>query len=123
MELEAGAHGPRTSEVRITDPVTGGQKGQKPERFDLIPWDALEEVARVYGIGAKKYEDHNWLKGYRWSLSFGAMMRHAALAIIGEDRDKESGCLHWAHACWHCLTLITYTLRGLGTDDRIKVRT
>lgn len=106
------------SEVCITDPVTGAQKGQKQERFDLLPWDALEEVARVYGFGATKYEDWNWLKGYRWSLSFGALVRHVARAILGEDRDPESGCLHLAHAAWHCLTLITFLMRGLGMDDR-----
>jgi len=42
-------------ELRMTDPVTGAQKGSKPERYDLIPADAMDEVARVYGEGAKKY--------------------------------------------------------------------
>ncbi len=108
------------TEVRITDPNTGGQKGMKPERFDLFPFDALEEVARVYGMGAAKYADDNWLKGYRWRLSLGALLRHVARFALGEDRDKESGCLHLAHAAWHCLTLLTFTLRKLGTDDRAK---
>lgn len=108
------------TEVRVTDPVTGGQKGIKPERFDLFPFDALEEVARVYGYGASKYADDNWLKGYRWRLSMGALLRHVARFALGEDRDPETGCLHLAHAAWHCLTLITFTLRGLGTDDRSK---
>ena len=110
-----------TGEVRITDAKTGGQKGQKPERFDLIPFDALEELARVYGIGASKYEDDNWLRGYRWRLSLGALMRHVARFMLGEDRDPETGCLHLAHAAWHCLTVITFFMRGLGTDDRAKV--
>jgi len=109
------------TETRITDPVTGGQKGIKPERFDLIPFDALEELARVYGVGARKYEDDNWLRGYRWRLSAGALLRHVARWMIGEDRDAETGCHHLAHAAWHCLTLLTFHLRGLGTDDRAKV--
>lgn len=107
-------------EVRITDPKTGGQKGQKLERFDLMPFDALEEVARCYGYGATKYADDNWLKGYSWRLSAGALLRHIARWMLGEDIDKESGCHHLAHACWHCLTLLTFTKRGLGTDDRAK---
>ncbi len=106
------------TEQRIVDPVTGGEKGQKEERFDLFPFDALEEVARVYGKGAQKYSDDNWLRGYAWRLSAGALLRHVSRFMCGEDRDPETGCLHLAHAAWHCLTLITFNLRGLGTDDR-----
>ena len=106
------------SEERITDPDTGAQKGQKLERFDLIPFDALEELARVYGVGAKKYSDDNWLGGYRWRLSLGALLRHVSRFMLGEDRDPETGCLHLAHACWHTMTLMTFHMRKLGTDDR-----
>lgn len=113
-------HQLHTGEVRVIDPETGGQKGQKPERFDLMPFDALEEVARVYGKGAEKYEDDNWLRGYRWRLSLGALLRHVARFMVGEDRDPETGCMHLAHAAWHCLTLITFYKRGLGKDDRAK---
>lgn len=44
-------------EVRVTDPETGGQKGQKPARFDLIP-PAIWEVAELYGKGAAKYTEY-----------------------------------------------------------------
>ena len=44
-------------EVRVTDPETGGQKGQKPARFDLIP-PAIWEVAELYGKGAAKYAEY-----------------------------------------------------------------
>lgn len=112
-----------SEEIRVTDPTTGGQKGQKLERFDLFPFDALEELARVYGIGAKKYADDNWLKGYRWRLSAGALLRHVARFMLGEDIDPETGCLHLAHAAWHCLTLIVFYKRRLGTDDRAVLQT
>jgi hypothetical protein len=108
-------------EERITDPVTGAQKGRKEERFDLFPFDALEEIARVFGMGARKYADDNWLKGYSWRLSSGALLRHISKWSQGEDRDPESGRLHMAHAAWHCIALIVFELRGLGTDDRAKV--
>lgn len=109
------------AEVRITDPVTGGMKGRKPERFELLPWDAVAEVTRVYAFGASKYEADNYLKGYSWRLSAGALFRHIALWMCGQDYDGESGLHHLAHACWHTLTLLTFHLRGLGTDDRAKV--
>jgi len=107
------------SEIRVTDPKTGGQKGVKPERFDLIPMEALAEVARVFGFGATKYAQHNYLKGYSWNLSLGAMQRHIACWQQGEDTDPESSCNHLAHAAWHCLALIMFQKHGLGTDDRV----
>lgn len=104
-------------EVRITDPSTGGQKGSKLARFDLIPQDALWEVAEVYGRGAQKYADRNWEKGYKWGLSVAAMLRHLSLRLRGEVYDQETGARHMAQVVWHGLALLTFELRGLGTDD------
>jgi hypothetical protein len=118
VEWEAPNRAPADGEVRITDPKTGGQKGRKPERYDLIPWAAMDPVARVYAMGAEKYEDHNYLKGYAWSLSLGAMLRHITQWARGEDLDDESGETHLAHVAWHALALIMFELHGLGTDDR-----
>ncbi len=106
-----------TNEVRVTD-ATGGQKGSKPERLDLIPVGALNALARVYGMGADKYTDHNYLLGYRWGLSYAAMQRHLTQFWSGEEADEESGESHLMHAAWHCFTLFTYQQFDLGTDDR-----
>jgi len=107
--------------VTMTDPQTGGRKGSKLARFDLIPPDALWELAEVYGRGADKYEDRNWEKGYKWSLNVAALQRHLNLWLMGEDEDLETGCLHMAQVAWHAFTLLTFSMRELGTDDvRIK---
>jgi len=98
------------AEVIETDPETGGQKGRKPEAYSLIPVEALAEVARVYGYGAKKYAPNNWRKGYRWSLSIDALLRHIAEFQKGEDIDPESGLHHLAHATFHLFTLMTYSM-------------
>ena len=105
-------------ETRITDPLTGGQKGQKPQAYDLIPPDALDALASVYGWGAGKYADRNWERGYRWGLSFAALMRHAWAFWQGEELDQESGLPHMAHAAWHCFVLLSFAARGIGTDSR-----
>jgi hypothetical protein len=105
-------------EVRVVDKKSGGQKGMKVAAYDLIPWDALEEVAKVYGWGATKYDDRNWERGYKWGLSYAAMMRHMAAFWRGEDYDPESGLRHVAHAVWHGLTLLSFAMRGIGTDSR-----
>lgn len=97
------------NEVRTTS-STGGEKGVKPEAFALIPWDAMDEVARVYNEGAKKYAAHNWRRGYEWSKSFSAACRHLFAFWRGEDRDPELGTLHLANAAFHILGLITFSL-------------
>lgn len=111
--LELGLAG----EKRIVDPATGGAKGQKDARYDLMPFAALREIALVYGMGARKYDDDNWRKGYAWRLSLGAMMRHIDQFAVGEIYDEESGLHHLAHAAWHCLCLITFQQFDLGTND------
>lgn len=115
-----GCHAIPAQEVRIKDPLTGGEKGQKPERFSLIPAKALAEVARVYGYGAKKYADHNWRKGYKWSLSLDALGRHINAFQQGIDLDSESGIHHLAHAIFHCMALIEWKEIHPEMDDRIK---
>lgn len=109
------------SETRVTDPITGAQKGTKDERYDLIPWGwATDEIARVYAFGAIKYADHNWRKGYKWSLSMAALMRHIVKWASGETLDPESGLHHLAHAGFHILSLLTYHVEHPWNDDRYK---
>ena len=105
-------------ETRITDETTGGEKGRKLYRYDLIPGDALHELALHYGLGSTKYEDRNWERGYPWSLSFGALQRHAWAFWRGEDIDPEVGTSHATAAAWHALNLEAFRLRGIGKDDR-----
>lgn len=105
-------------EERVTS-KTGGQKGRKPARMDLVPPGPLLELSKVYGFGATKYDDHNYIKGYPWSLSYGALLRHMMAWSSGEDVDPESGRLHLAHAAWHCFCLMLFYQEELGEDDRV----
>ncbi|QFG09148.1 hypothetical protein PBI_SPORTO_40 [Arthrobacter phage Sporto] len=105
------------NEIRTTSP-TGGQKGVKPERHSLIPVEALSSIARLYGFGAKKYDAHNWRKGYDWSKSYDAMNRHMALFWSGEDIDPETGEPHMAAVAFHAMTLIVFMQEQPEFDDR-----
>lgn len=100
------------------DPTTGGEKGSKLARFDLLPYDALWQVAEQYGRGAEKYASRNWEKGYDWGLAHAALQRHLAQFWNGEDVDEETGGLHLAAVAWHALALLTFQIRGIGTDTR-----
>jgi hypothetical protein len=105
------------NEIRTVSP-TGGEKGVKPERFDLLPVEALSSIARLYGVGAQKYASHNWRRGYDWSKSYAAMMRHANLFWSGEDIDPETGEPHMAAVAFHAMTLIVFMQEQREFDDR-----
>lgn len=106
--------------VRIVDPKTGGEKEQKQAQLGAVDPRALMEVAKVAGFGTRKYARFNFAKGYDWSLSYDALQRHLHAWADRQETDEESGLSHLAHAAWHCLALLTFTLRGRGTDDRIE---
>lgn len=108
-------------EVRVVNPKTGGAKGRKPQRLDLVPWEPINRISEVYAFGASKYDDHNWRKGYEWSLSFAALMRHMGAFWEGEDVDPESGLPHVAHAGFHVLTLLAFMEEHGNLDDRPNV--
>jgi dATP/dGTP diphosphohydrolase len=116
-EFEAGriAH---AVEVRHTNEVTGGQKGMKPERFSLIPAAPMREVARVYGHGAEKYEPDNWRKGYEWTIALDALERHLNAFKGRQDIDPDSKLHHLAHAVFHCLSLMEWSVTHPELDDR-----
>lgn len=106
---------------------TGGRKGQKLERFDLIPPRVLAHVARQYGRGAYKYDDHNWRKGYPWSLSYAAAMRHLNAFWNGQDYDEEDPFWgeqgmtmphHLDAAIFHLMTLREFGYDHREYDDR-----
>lgn len=86
--------------------------------WHLFPFDAAEEVVRVYEFGAQKYYAHGWRDGFHWSRIFAAVCRHLFAWFRGEDRDEESGLPHLAHAGWGILCLLDMQRRGVGRDDR-----
>jgi len=108
-----------TNEVRTTS-ATGGAKGVKPAQFDLLPWGALTEVAEHYAKGAEKYEKHNMRKGYEWSKSFSAAMRHLTQFWQGEDIDEETGSKHLAAVVFHALTMMEFMETHREYDDRYR---
>ena len=108
----------RSEETRIINEVTGGEKGQKIERYDLIPVEELAEVAKVYGEGAKKYAERNWSRGYDWGLSYASLNRHLNQFWAGESIDEESGCHHLASVVFHAFALMYFEKHYPELDSR-----
>jgi hypothetical protein len=118
----------KDGEVRVTS-SSGGEKGKKPQRFELIPARPLWLLAELYGKGALKYEDRNWERGYPWSLSYGAANRHMNLFWQGEDYDahkddcpedcnQHTGLPHLICAVFHMFGLTEFMETKNEFDDR-----
>lgn len=90
---------------------------EKPST-DLLPTEALIEVSKVLGYGARKYEPENWRKGFIWSRLYAAALRHMFAWKEGQDLDDETSLNHIAHAICCLMFLLTSQLLGIGTDDR-----
>ena len=99
---------------------TGGEKGVKLERFDLIPVRPLADLARRYGVGAEKYEERNWERGYEWSKSYAALQRHLNTFWSGEDEDPETPGSHLSAAAFHIFALMEFVEKHPEFDDRPK---
>ena len=87
-------------------------------RFDLIPWQAVGDIADVLGYGARKYSSNNWCRVTEWRRYFAAHCIHLFAWWRGEDNDSETGYYHLAHAGCCLLFLMEYQRYGWGTDDR-----
>lgn len=129
-----------------TTSSTGGQKGVKLERHDLIPQGPLQELAVHFGRGARKYDEHQWRQGYEWSKSYGALVRHLAAFWSGLDFDicsnepenckhedaegnpfttgvpdtcyNHTGSHHMVCVAWHSFVLLEYKDIHPQHDDR-----
>jgi hypothetical protein len=83
--------------------------GKRPIRYDLIPREALERVARTYGEGAIKYGDSNWKSGFPASDLANRVMNHMMLWLSNDQTvDEKTGEVedHLAHAAWNLFAIM-----------------
>lgn len=98
---------------------TAARFSQGKVRYDLIPAFPIDELAKVYTYGSKKYDDDNWRKGLRWRKDVvGPIFRHLWKWLRGEILDEESGCTHLSMVLWNICALMEYERCSVGIDDR-----
>tara|TARA_R110001592_G_scaffold166301_1_gene401239 strand:+ start:913 stop:1224 length:312 start_codon:yes stop_codon:yes gene_type:complete len=101
----------------MKEPVKHDQ--DKP-RIDLIPPQAIIDIAEVLTYGAGKYDSHNWRDngGLDYSRLYAAAQRHLLSFWDGQSLDKETGMSHLAHAACCIVFLMSYEAEDNGKDDR-----
>lgn len=96
-------------------------KERKECELGWLEPNALWQLGNVAGFGAKKYTPWSYLKSNsNYSTYYHAAQRHMMQFWDCQDNDEESGYSHLAHAAWNLLALLSYTILGLGVDDRPK---
>ena len=87
-------------------------------RYDLIPPEFMDGIAKMYGMGALKYGEGNWEKGGGLSYMrlFAAMMRHAWAFIRGETFDPADGQHHMLSVAWGAIAIFTFDHRIAAAD-------
>jgi len=74
--------------------------------YDLLPFDAVDEIAGVMSYGCEKYGPGGWRRVQKHRY-FAAAMRHLSAAQRGLEYDDESGLRHLAHAAANLLFLLS----------------
>ena len=81
------------------------EKKDKQERFDLIPAEPLARLAKIYGLGAQKYDDNNWKNGNKWSACLNSLERHLNKWKSGKNNED-----HLAMIAWRAFALMYYEI-------------
>ena len=80
--------------------------------YHLIPAECIEQLARVYTFGAKKYGEYNWLKLDQPMIRYcDALERHLIEWKKGNKEDNETGINHLAHVAWNAFALLWFDLK------------
>jgi hypothetical protein len=80
-----------------TGAVRDGATGKG--RFDLLPFDAIQELARVFEIGCQKYGHNNWAHGIPVYRFIDSAMRHLSKAASGLVDEPHLPMAMWNIAC------------------------
>lgn len=101
--------------------MTNHKRDEGKLRYNQLPVQALEELAKVFHFGAEKYGDRTYLKVDNFHDRYlSAAMRHLQAYRMCEKLDSESGLHHTAHAA-ACLMIILEAdlLEGRATKEKL----
>lgn len=83
-------------------------------RYDLLSPIALEKLAKVAALGAKKYGEANWLKGIPIRNLINHAINHLFKFLRRDDSED-----HLAHSLWNIHAAIHIMHYRPDLDDRI----
>jgi hypothetical protein len=70
-------------------------------RYDLVPPEGIEAVAKAMYVGSINHGDHNWKKGLKHSVYINHALRHINLYMQGKSEED-----HIGHALANLMMLV-----------------
>lgn len=105
--------------------LSGTKKDEGKARWDLLPLEVVDAVARILTRGAQKYAARNWEKGIAYGRVFAGVMRHLTewwiCKLFGRDgiNHTDGPESHIDHAITGLMFLSAYEKRNMTAfDDR-----
>lgn len=97
-----------------TDFATGAMRdlSEGKGRYDLLPFIAVERLAKHYENGARKYKDRNWEQGIPLRSYLDSALRHLSKWAQGSDDED-----HLAAVLWNVAGLI-WTIDKIEKGER-----
>ena len=74
-------------------------------RYDLLPFEAIDEVVKVLNYGVKRYGANTW-QNVESERYVAALLRHISAWRQGEKNDEESGLPHLSHILCNAMFLV-----------------
>lgn len=108
----------KAADLAYENPLVGTKYDSNKAPMDLIPYESLEEIAKVLGQGEKKYGTANWANGIEMRRLLAAAMRHIGQFNDGEDYDEETKTLHIANAATNLIFAIWMYKNRPDMDNR-----
>jgi hypothetical protein len=99
---------------KLPMPIFDMPINEKP-RYDLVPWDAMEEAVKVITTGQKKHPNDEW-KSLSAGTHLACAFRHLVARARGEIIDDD-GLPHTAHAI--CRLLFICSLDKTGGNNEL----
>mgnify|MGYP001560276045 CR=1 FL=1 len=81
--------------------------------YELITPIGLEELAYVYGRGAKKYAPNMWREQPIPIVKlYGRILGHLRRRVEGQIYDQDDGQMHMGSVAWSAFTIMHYDRGG-----------
>jgi hypothetical protein len=109
-----------SSQAILSPPNKASKNDSAKPDLSLLPKVFLEEVAKAFMVGEKKYGRYNYCKGHNASQLIAAAQRHLTAWFEGEEHDPIDGQHHLGSVGACVAMLLRQKELGTMKDDRFK---